>query len=230
MSNQGGGVNISGMVGTIDGDIIGGNKIIINIVNPIGKIIEGETPPGPNMYVDRKRKFSISWPKDLDWIPSSRMGAYQLSQLGVTASQKLTFFFGLFKMETQATFAIFKIQRPEGACVGWVIIHIYSQTIGMKMPWLVGLVAVWTLRQMRDSGCEIISENVTRSWDGRSFSETPPPEIIYRQTDGHPVIVRIIRGGRHVYSVNSPIYPPTSAYDNLRQDTNTILNSFTLLN
>lgn len=228
MNNQGGGVNISGAVDTVGGDIIGGNKITINIVNPIGNIIEGETPPGPNMYVDRKHKFSISWPRDSDWIPSSRLGAYQLSQLGVTASQESRLF-GLLKRESQATFGVFKIQRPQGACVGWVIIDIYPKLWEMpNVSTLAGLVAAFTLKNVRDSGGEIISQNVT-IWDGRSWrpSETPTPEIIYRlRTDDHQVIVRIMRGNHHVYSVSSPIYPPTSAYDNLRQDTNAILNSF----
>ncbi len=179
------------------------------------------------MYVDRKHQFSISWPKDPDWIPSSRMSAYQLSQLGWTASDKFRVF-GLFNIEFRASFGVFKIQRPQGACVGWVNIDSWKKTPGIpNVSILAGLVATTTLKNAIASGSEIISQNVwTR--DGR-WSETPNPEIIYRERTADPVIIRIILGNHHVYSVVSPIYPTPSAYDNLRQDTNAILNSFTLL-
>jgi hypothetical protein len=235
VNNQGSGVNISGEVGTVR-DIIGGNKITnritINIVNPIGKIIEAEIPPGPSMYVDRKHQFSISWPKDSGWIPSSKMGEYQLSQLGVTASKEFRLL-GLLKQEFQATFGLFKIQRPQGACVGYVIINIYPKTFGVpNMSVLVGLMALSTFQSVRDAGGEVTSQNVL-TWDGRYWlpSETQNhPEVIYWQIpDDHRVIVRIIRGNRRVYSVSSPSYPPISAFDNLREDTNAILNSFHML-
>jgi hypothetical protein len=234
VNNQSGGVYIPGNIDEVFGDIIGGNKITnritINIVNPIGKIVEAEIPPGPGMYVDRKHQFSISWPKDSDWIPSSKMGEYQLSQLGVTASQEFRLL-GLLKQEFQATFGLFKIQRPQGACVGYVIINIYPKTFGIpNMSVLVGLMALSTFQGVRDSGGEVISQNVL-PWDGRSWrppSETPNhPEVIYWQIpNDHQVIARIIRGNRRVYSISSPIYPPISAFDNLREDTNAILNSF----
>jgi hypothetical protein len=159
------------------------------------------------------------------------MGAYQLAELGVTASSGFRLF-GLFEMETQATFAVFKLQRPQGRCVGWVVVDIFKATYGTTASVIAGLVAAFTLKSVRDSGAEIISQDIA-VWDGQSWrpSQAPSPEMIYRpqKTDDHCTKVRIIRGKNYVYSLSSPIYPATPAYDNLRQETNAILNSFKVL-
>jgi hypothetical protein len=240
VNNQSGGVNIPGNVGTVFGSIVGRDQIII-LVNPIGKIIDAVPPPGPNVYVDRRYKFSINWPNNSDWIPSSRMGEYQLSELGLSWSKETSFFFGLAKTKFPATnFAVCKFQRPQGVCVGYVIIDIYTNSFKlMGISWSYGVslslfakvIAADTMWHVRNAGGEIISQNVG-SWDGNSWrwSEASTPVIIHRdKISGAQFIVKIIRGDDHIYSVSSSIYPPTSAYDNLRAETNAILNSFKLL-
>jgi hypothetical protein len=183
------------------------------------------------MYVDRKHQFSVGWPEDSDWIPSSRMGAYQLAQFGVVNSQEFKLF-GLFKREFQATFAVFKIQRPQNACVGWVIIDIYPMTFGIpNVSTLADLVAAFAIKSVKISGGEIISQSAF-IWNGTSWrpSETPAPEIVYKLIPNpDPGLTRIIKGDSHVYAVSSPVYSSTPAYENLRQETNAVLNSFTLL-
>jgi hypothetical protein len=229
MNNKGAGIDIYGVIGTVGGDIIGGNKITINIVNPIGKIIEAETPPGPNMHADRERGFSISWPKDSDWISSNTMGAYQLSQLSVRPSEGFSLFFGLMKREWHATFGVFKTQLPQGECVGFVLVDIYTVST-MKMSQLESLVGAMTFRGVRDSG-RVISQNLF-SWDGVRWNwcNAVAPEIVFGAGDSpYNYIARIIRGDHHVYTIGSPIYPATSAYDNLREETTAVLNSFKLL-
>jgi len=226
MNNKGAGIDISGVIGTVGGDIIGGNKITINIVNPIGKLIETEKPPGPNMYVDRKRGFSISWPKDSDWIPSNTMGEYQLSQLGVRPSEGFSLFFGLIKRELHATFGVFKVQRPQGECVGFVMVDIYTYR-GMKMSQVENLIGAMLIENHRG---EVISQNMF-SWDGVRWNwcNAAAPEIVFGSGNPYNYLTRIIRGDDHVYGIGSPIYPSTSPYDNLREETTAVLNSFKLL-
>jgi hypothetical protein len=100
-----------------------------------------------------------------------------------------------------------------------VIVEIYpdklkfigiSFSTGMSLSMLATVVAANTIRRVRDSGGEIISQNVL-SWDGNRWrpSEASSLEILYGQKNCLPSIVRIIRGNHHVYSVSSPIYPPT---------------------
>jgi hypothetical protein len=149
------------------------------------------------------------------------MGAYQLSQLGVTASKQVSLLFGLVKNEYQATFAVFKIRRPQGDCLGWVVVDVYPKSItGNNLSVLVKLVAAIIISGVRNSGDEIISQNIDS--DGAAI-------LYHQKTNPHPTNVRIIQGKRYVYSVSSPSYPPTSVYDSLREDTNAILNSFRLL-
>lgn len=71
------------------------------------------------------------------------MGAYQLSQLGVSTSREISLLFGLIKKEYQATFAVFKIQRPQGACVGWAIVDIYPKPFTGNDPLLVKVMAAF---------------------------------------------------------------------------------------
>ena len=230
MANQGG-VNISGTVGNVGGDIIGGNQIVINIESPIGKISKEEIPPGPNNYMDKEHRFSISWPSD-DWVPSSRMGAYQLADFDIVPSREFRLFW-LFKVETQASFAIFKLQRPQGICVSWVRIDIFNKTYGMTMSNLSFFATLSTLVNASPPRFEIISQTLG-SWDRGLWrpNEEKNTQMIYRNVDapqGFQGITRLIRGDRQFYSINSPIFPPGAAYESLRQETNAILNSFTLL-
>jgi hypothetical protein len=236
VNTQGGGVDISGAVGTVRGDIVGRDKITFSptiiITSPIGKIIEGETPPGPNTYVDRKHQFSISWPKDSDWIPSSRMGAYQLSELGASSTREMSFLFGLVKIEIQAGFAVFKIQRPHGTCAGYVNIDIFPTTWPRANPSIKVLSAI-TIKGVWESRGVIISQNVDSQWAApysQEGSSRNSATIIYRSnTGGFPIIVKMITGKSCLYMFSSPSYPPNPVYDNVREETNAILNSFTLL-
>ena len=226
---QDGGVNITGAVGTVGGDIVGRDKIIINIVaSPIGKAIIADLPPGPNRNVDVKHKFSIGWPGDPDWIPSSRMGAYQLAELGVIPKREISVLFGLVKKEYFATFGIFKIQRPQASCVGWVIVDICPK---FNDNWIAKLmskcddldlmgIAGGTVQQVIKAGGTIISRDVGSN----------SVAIVYNLNNGdHPVNTLIISGKYYVYSIRSPVYPTLAAYDKLREETHTILNSFKLL-
>ena len=109
---------------------------------------------------DRDDRVMAKLLNELVGLIPAGMGAYQLAQLGVTASYGFRLF-GLFKIETTVTFAVFKVQRPQGACVGWVIIDIYPKTYGSpNMSMLAGIVAAGTLRDAKNSGAEIISQNV----------------------------------------------------------------------
>lgn len=237
---QGGGVNISGAVGTVGGDIVGHDKITFSptiiLTSPIGKTLEGQMPPGPSTHVDRKHEFSISWPKDSDWIPSSRMGAYQLSEFGVSATtRKSSFLFGLVKTEIQTDFGVFKFQRPQGTCVGWVIINMFPKWGfgGQDEMQIKTVVAAITIKSVWKSGGKIISQNVDPQWAapyGPEASTRESATIIYRPNTGDfPIIVRIIVGKSYFYTFSSPSYPPDTVYENRRQETNAILNSFTLL-
>jgi hypothetical protein len=220
---QSGGINFHGSVGRV-GDVFIGDKITY-IINPIGKTIEAETPPGPNINVDQKRRFSISWPKDSDWIPSTRMGAYQLSQLGLTGSPRVvSALFGLVKREIQATFGVFKIQRPAGTCVGWVIVDTFIKfskfSSFIKDEDTVKYYAVRYMNNMRNLGDEIIWQNINS--DGA--------KIVSRDRAGAPPIVSVIIIGKYYcYQIGSTTYHPDAVYDKRREETNAILNSFTLL-
>jgi hypothetical protein len=68
--------------------------------------------------------------------------------------------------EFKATFGVFKIQRPQGASVECVIVDIYSTLREIpSVSVLANLVAALAMRNVKDSGGQIISQNGYLGWE-----------------------------------------------------------------
>ena len=163
----------------------------------------------PNTYVDAHYKFAISWPINSGWIPSTRISKEQVAALGYAGP-----------VEDLGVFFVVKVATSLSPNAGLVGVYAYPKRFDNIQESVNAYI-----NTIRNRGVTLLSSSIDQDTGGA---------VLVTSNGTASGVNRLLIGNTYEYVITMTAVPSSQTsgeeYAHVRDDTNTIFNSFRILN